>query len=183
MSQVTAIRRLKAFSIDIRPLGGGSYRLSTSQIVSATPSQVFPFFENPGNLSDITPPWLDFKLINSAEIVRPRDGARYDYTIRWFGIRIHWQSEIVDYEPPHRFIDVQLKGPYALWHHLHTFEEVADGTLMKDDVTYRLPFGPLGRITHILAVKKQLRDIFIYRAVSIDKWINTAFLIGAPRHF
>lgn len=183
MRQVISTRKLREFSIDIQSLGGGSYRLSTSQIVSATPSQVFPFFENPGNLSGITPPWLDFKLINSDEIIRPRNGARYDYTIRWFGIRIHWQSEIVEYAPPHRFIDVQLKGPYELWHHLHTFEEVAAGTLVKDAVTYRLPFGPLGRMTHILAVKRQLRDIFIYRAISIDKWVSAAAPIDAPRHF
>jgi ligand-binding SRPBCC domain-containing protein len=81
-----------------------------------------------------------------------------------------WRSRITGYRPPEEFTDVQLVGPYRSWSHLHTFEETPDGTLMRDIVTYQLPFGPAGRVVHTLAVRKQLEDIFRYRAMRIDEW-------------
>jgi ligand-binding SRPBCC domain-containing protein len=81
-----------------------------------------------------------------------------------------WRSRITGYRPPEEFTDVQLVGPYRSWSHLHTFEAVEGGTLMRDFVTYRLRFGPLGRIVHAFAVRRQLEDIFRYRAKRIDAW-------------
>ena len=180
MSLLRPLTGPRTFSIDTRSLDGGSFVLSTSQMVSATPEQLFPFFEEVRNLSEITPRWLDFRLINPDAAERPHSGARYDYTIRWFGARIGWRSEIVEHAPPHRFVDVQLKGPYSLWHHVHLFEAVEGGTLLRDAVTYRLPFGTLGKIVHWLVVKRQLREIFLYRAVKIHEWVGKAYVQNQP---
>lgn len=165
----------RTFSIDIRSRDDGSFVLNTSQTLPATLEQVFPFFENARNLSEITPPWLDFRLINPDAAETSHRGARYEYTIRWFGIRVGWQSEIVEYVPPHRFVDVQLKGPYVLWRHVHLFEAVEGETLLRDAVSYRLPFGTLGKVAHRLAVKRQLREIFLYRAIRIQELAGRAF--------
>ena len=43
-----------------------------------------------------------------------------------------------------RFVDRQVKGPFRLWEHTHAFEERPDGTLIRDAVLYRMPYGPLG---------------------------------------
>jgi ligand-binding SRPBCC domain-containing protein len=97
------------------------------------------------------------------------------HPIRWAGLPIRWQTRIIDWSPPHHFVDLQLRGPYAMWHHRHTFTPVPDGTLCHDQVLYRLPLGPLGRLTHALLVRRQLLTIFRHRRQVIGQhlgWIR-----------
>ena len=147
--------------------GNRTYRLVSSQVLPLSPEIAFTFFEDPGNLFDITPDWLDFKKIDRREKKGVFEGAEFDYTIRWLSMKLKWRSRIVDYRPPDRFTDIQIVGPYVLWRHLHTFEKVTGGTLMKDVVHYRLPFGLFGTILHGIMIRRQLLDIFSYRAVRI----------------
>ena len=94
-----------------------------------------------------------------------RPGTLIDYRITLFGIGLRWRTLIETFEPEARFVDVQLKGPYAVWRHTHTFEDAPDGgTELGDRVAYELPLGPLGEIAHVLFVKRQLKQIFDYRA-------------------
>ena len=95
------------------------------------------------------------------------EGAEIDYTIRWLGLSLPWKTLIAEYKPPLRFVDVQLRGPYRLWRHTHSFEEAPGGTLVMDQVVYRLPFGPLGRLAHAAIVARQLRGIFVFRAQAL----------------
>jgi ligand-binding SRPBCC domain-containing protein len=111
------------------------------------------------NLSEITPPWVRFEVLTPAPIVM-RPGALIDYRIRVHGLPIRWRTEITEWNPPHRFVDVQLRGPYTLWHHTHTFEEKDGGTLCIDSVTYR-PRG--GAIINRLFVRRDVERIFAYR--------------------
>lgn len=159
------------FRMQFSNIGSLTYELRTSQVLWLPPDNVFPFFEDPKNLFAITPDWLDFKMIagSGSEVF---EGAEFDYTIRWFGFRLAWKSRIVDYQPPHRFADIQIAGPYRSWKHLHTFEAVPEGTVMKDTVTYRLP--ALAFPLHRPIIRKQLEDIFTYRAVRIAEWAGDA---------
>lgn len=144
------------------------YPLRREQIVKRPIEEVFAFFEKPLNLARITPDSVGFEILTPPPIVM-KAGLVLDYTIKVFGMRVHWTTIITEYEPPHRFTDVQLKGPYEFWHHTHSFEAIADGTLMTDDVSYLIPLGPLGRIVHSVAVKRQLKRIFDYRTAAIEK--------------
>ena len=92
-----------------------------------------------------------------------RAGALVDYTIRVLGLRMRWTTMITTYDPPMRFVDEQLKGPYSFWHHTHAFVEEDDGTRMVDTVRYALPFGVVGTMAHALVVRRQIRRIFEYR--------------------
>ncbi len=121
--------------------------------------EVFPFFADARNLSEITPPWVQFQVLTPAPIVM-QPGALIDYRIRVHGLPIRWRTEITEWNPPHRFVDVQLRGPYTLWHHTHMFEEKNGGTLCIDKVTYR-PRG--GAIINRLFVRKDVQRIFAYR--------------------
>ena len=85
------------------------------------------------------------------------------------GIPIHWRSLITDFKPPHMFVDQQIKGPYTMWHHTHTFQEVKDGVEIRDRVVYSLPIGILGRILNYFWIKKDLENIFKHRKKVIDK--------------
>lgn len=144
------------------------YILKRTQLIHRPLAEVFPFFESPENLSKITPPWLNF-IIRTPAPVDMKSGAFIEYTIRWLGLPIRWKTEIKDFDPPFRFVDEQIRGPYTLWHHTHVFNSVNGSTEMTDLVKYRLPFGPIGRIVHALWIRRQLQEIFDYRYNAIEK--------------
>ena len=158
-----------SFTIEFKQTGLFTYKIRTSQVLPLSPDDVFPFFEDPRNLSVITPQWLNFRMIDSehAEVFK---GAEFDYTIRWCGVKLRWRTRIVDYEKPERFTDVQLSGPYSSWQHIHTFEKTSEGTRMHDDVTYGIPL--IAMPLHRIIIRRQLEDIFCFRAVRIAKWLN-----------
>ena len=121
--------------------------------------EVFPFFSEARNLELLTPPWLKFEVLTPAPIVM-RPGTLIDYRIKIHGIPIRWRTEITEWDPPLRFVDVQLSGPYTLWHHVHTFIEHDGGTLCRDEVRYR-PRG--GALMNWLFVRADVERIFRYR--------------------
>jgi hypothetical protein len=137
--------------------------LEREQRIPRPLDQVFPFFADAGNLEAITPAWLRFSIVPP----RPADmrvGALIEYRLRLHGIRVSWLTRIEEWVPSERFVDVQLRGPYALWHHTHGFEADGNGgTLMRDTVRYALPYGPLGQVAHRLFVARDLAAIFDFR--------------------
>ena len=143
------------------------YELNVSHQVNAPIEEVFDFFSKPENLSKITPAKMGFNVLTPSPIKMQR-GALIEYTIRVFGFPLRWRTLITAYEPPKKFVDEQLKGPYSFWHHTHTFEEKDGGTLIRDELKYAIPFGILGRIVHALYVKYDIRSIFKYRQKILD---------------
>lgn len=164
----------ETFSMYFSRRDGRTFRLSASQVLPVGREKAFGFFEDPRNLFEITPGWLDFRMLDrsKAEVF---EGADFDYTIRWFTFNFYWRSRIIGYNPPESFTDVQVKGPYPYWSHLHTFIEKDGSTLMKDEVNYRLPFGLLGLLLHRFIIRRQLGDIFRYRTIRIGRWAEGDF--------
>ena len=139
------------------------YELTDRFEVPAPPDKTWGFFSRAENLPEITPPWLNF-TVDTPGPIELRRGTLIDYTIRWMGLPLRWRTRIIDWTPPRQFIDLQIRGPYTLWHHQHTFEPAAGGgTLCEDRVTYKLPGGPLGRLAQPLTVRRQLLGIFRFR--------------------
>jgi len=139
------------------------YELTDQFEVPASIDQVWQFFCTAANLTHITPPWLGFNA-NPANPATIGPDTVLDYTIKWLGVRIKWRTLIIDYSPPRRFIDLQTRGPYALWHHQHAFSPTPDNTVRcADRIIYKLPLGPIGRLAHVLIVKRQLLEIFEHR--------------------
>lgn len=160
------------FTIKFDRLDRATHQLTASQVLALPRKQVFAFFEDPRNIFDITPDWLSFVMKDRDSKTAMSEGAEFDYTIRWYGIPLPWRSRITRYKPPGQFTDIQIAGPYRSWSHLHRFEDVPEGTLMRDTVTYQLPLGPLGNMVNTLVVQRQLEDIFRYRAMRIDEWVR-----------
>lgn len=144
-----------------------TFTLFQQQLVHAPLERVFKFFSQPENLERLTPPGLGFQILTPSPVAM-KEGAVIDYTIRVAGLPLRWTTLITLYEPPHRFVDLQLRGPYAYWHHTHTFTETPGGTLLTDEVRYALPFGILGMIARELAVRGQLEHIFRERSYVIE---------------
>ena len=137
--------------------------LRREQRLPGTPDEVFPFFADAGNLEAITPDWLAFSVVTPRPI-EMRVGALIEYRLRLHGIPVSWLTRIEDWEPGARFVDMQLAGPYKLWHHTQEFEpDGGGGTLMRDTVRYALPLGPLGEAARRLFVARDLSAIFDHR--------------------
>ena len=148
--------------------------LRREQRLAGTPEAVFPFFANARNLEALTPPLLRFRVV-TPEPISMGKGALIRYRLRVHGMPVSWLTQISAWDPPYRFVDEQVKGPYALWHHTHTFEALDDGaTLMRDVVRYRVGFGPLGVLADRLLVRRDVEAIFDFRAQRIPALLAAA---------
>jgi len=149
-----------------------TFEINMKQYINKPLEVVFEFFSKPENLEMITPKSLSFNILTPTPI-KMEKGSLIDYTIRLFGIPIHWRTLISDYEPPFRFVDQQIKGPYTFWHHTHTFKLVEGGVEIIDEVKYSLPLGWLGTLAHAIWVRKDLEKIFEYRKTVIQHYFDT----------
>ncbi len=150
------------------------HTLQRRQRLAGTPAEVFPFFADARNLEAITPPLLRFRVITpgvEGRGIPMQVGTLIEYRLRVRGVPIRWQTLIQAWEPDAEvplFVDTQLRGPYALWHHTHTFEpDGTDATIMTDTVRYAIGFGPLGELAHRLVVKRDVEAIFDHRAAVV----------------
>jgi ligand-binding SRPBCC domain-containing protein len=144
------------------------YLFRAEQFVPRPVNEVFEFFSQAGNLEKLTPEWLHFH-IRSIEPTPVRLGTLIKYSLRWRIFPIRWTTEIIEWNPPHGFVDVQLKGPYKLWRHEHRFAAEGKGTRITDEVQYTLPFGIFGAIAHQLRVRKDVETIFAYRYETVER--------------
>ena len=133
--------------------------LSSEIWLPKPPEEIFPFFGDAHNLETITPPWLQFEILTQ-EPIEMRPGTVIDYRISLHGIKLRWRTRIEVWEPPHRFIDLQIKGPYRQWHHEHIFEPQDNGTLCRDRVRYAVLGGSL---VDRLFVRRDVKKIFEFR--------------------
>ncbi len=158
------------FAVAFERLGFLSWQLTARQLLPLPVGEVFDFFRDPRNLSGLIPGWLEFTLVGPRENLAVFEGAEFDYTIRWLGMRLKWRSRIDEYRPPERFADVQLVGPYRSWRHVHTFTPVSEGTLLGEEITYRIP---LEAALAERLINRQLEEIFGYRAARIEAWASS----------
>lgn len=128
------------------------------------PEELFPFFADAGNLDAITPPWLNFRIVTPTPIAM-RAGTLIDYKLSVRGLPLRWRTLIKEWQPPHRFVDEQLRGPYRQWIHTHTFESRDGGTLARDVVQYAVPFD---FIAHPLLVRRDIERIFAFRQEALS---------------
>jgi ligand-binding SRPBCC domain-containing protein len=136
--------------------------LRASLWVPKPPAEVFPFFADARNLEQLTPPWLSFGILTPPPIDMRQD-ALIDYRIRVRGLPMRWQTRIARWQPPQVFVDEQLRGPYSLWHHTHTFTAERGGTRLGDEVRMRPKGGPLAGLVMAMLVRRDVERIFRFR--------------------
>jgi len=147
------------------------------QQLDAPPTVVFPFFADARNLEAITPPLLSFRLL-TPEPVSMGVGTFLQYALRVHGVPVRWDTLIQEWDPPRRFVDVQVRGPYRLWHHTHELRADGDGTLMRDTVRYAVGFGLVGEVARRTVVRRDLEAIFAFRAERVPGLVASGG--GAP---
>lgn len=134
-------------------------------------SDVFAFFADPHHLELLTPPAMCLRLLTPDAVMKA--GAVLDFQLSWVVVPLTWRAFIREYDPPYRFVDVQVRGPYSRWEHRHRFLEEDGGTWVDDRVTYRLPLGPLGVVAHALVVHRQLRALWDYRRRRLEALLGS----------
>ena len=149
------------------------YTLHKKQNLPISVDEAWEFLSNPRNLKVITPDYMSFDILSGAD--RPLyAGQVIQYKVTpLLGIKTKWVSEITHVEPKKYFVDVQLYGPYALWHHKHFINEIEGGVEMEDIIDYKVPLGILGQMVHPFLVKPKLEGIFNYRTQKLEELFGT----------
>ena len=149
------------------------YTLHKKQKLAISKSEAWSFLSNPKNLSLITPPEMKMTIIGGAD--RPMYAGQFlEYSVSpLLGLKTKWISEITHLTQGDYFVDVQVYGPYALWHHKHFINEIDNGVELEDLIHYKLPLGWLGQLAHPLIVKPKLEFIFDYRRQQLEKRYGT----------
>jgi len=139
------------------------FRLASKQNLPISKKEAWDFLSSPKNLKVITPEYMSFEILSGAD--RPMfAGQIIQYIVTpVLGIKTKWVSEITHMVEGEYFVDVQLFGPYALWHHKHFIKEIPGGVEMEDIIDYKVPMGILGQLVHPFIVKPKLVEIFEYR--------------------
>ena len=139
------------------------YTLHKTQKLPISIDEAWEILSNPKNLSELTPKEMNFKIISNDQ-KKMYAGQVIQYSVTPIAaIKTKWISEITHLEEGKYFVDLQLYGPYAFWHHKHFIHEIDGGVEMEDIIDYKVPFGILGRMIHPIAVKPKLEKIFSYR--------------------
>lgn len=146
------------------------YYFKTEHLLPISIEMAWSFFSSAKNLALITPPEMEFKILTKLDDKEIYEGLLIDYTVKpVFGISLNWQTEIFKVDKPHSFADRQLKGPYKIWEHTHTFIQKENGTLMIDELKYQIPLGILGQLAHTVFVKEKVAEIFKFRENALEK--------------
>ena len=157
--------------VTIQRVGRTAWRLIAEQTLNAPRDRVFAFFSDAYNLERLTPSFLRFRVLTPRPI-EMRSGAVIDYRLRVRGVPMRWRTVIEDWNPPHSFIDTQQRGPYRLWHHTHTFEDLGESTRCVDTVRYQPPGGPLAELVNAIGVQRDVVRIFEFRMRTLESLFN-----------
>jgi len=76
------------------------------------------------------------------------EGSEVTLRVRKGPLALSWVARHHDVVPGAGFVDEQVRGPFARWHHAHQFLPHAVGSELVDTITLAAPFGLLGRVAH-----------------------------------
>lgn len=148
----------------------GFYQLHKTQKIPGTIDQIWDFISSPANLKKITPAYMGFNITSKLLSEKMYPGMIISYKVSpVLGIKMTWVTEITQVKEKEYFVDEQRVGPYSIWHHEHKIEPIKGGILMTDIVSYKPPFGILGSIANTILIKRQLKEIFDFRTVAMEK--------------
>lgn len=150
------------------------YQFYKEQKIPTSIDQIWDFISAPKNLKRITPDYMGFDINSSHVGEKMYPGMMISYTVKLiFNLKMNWVTEITQVQEKAFFIDEQRVGPYKIWHHEHRISEIDGGVLMTDLITYKPPFGFIGKLANRLVIKEKLNEIFVYRENALIEIFGT----------
>jgi ligand-binding SRPBCC domain-containing protein len=138
-------------------------------IVPCSKEKAWELLSDPLKLPEITPQNITFTFEEgTSSVLYKNQIIRYTST-SLYGLKISWETKIIDLKYPFFFVDEQLKGPFAYWRHFHYFQEVGKNTVITDHIEYSTSLGFFGRIIHPIVTKPNLIKAFNYREMMIKQ--------------
>jgi ligand-binding SRPBCC domain-containing protein len=147
-----------------------SYHFLQVQQFPVSLERLWEFFMHPANLQQITDDKYKFTVLSRQEDIETmRQGLLINYKLSPFlGIYYNWITEITELEDKDYFIDVQKEGPYKKWIHKHSFKAIEGGVEMRDELSYEMPYGIIGKLAYALFIRKQVGEIFRFRYKKLE---------------
>lgn len=153
------------------------FRRLTRLPVSA--AEAFAWHARPGAFERLAPPFQEIRILARTGGLEP--GGQLSFEVRKGPVAFRWVAGHGDCEPGHRFSDFQEEGPFAAWHHIHTFQDDgAGGCTLEDQIDYRLPLGALGRLLAGRAIAADLARTFDFRARRLAEDLTRHREAGSP---
>jgi len=94
-------------------------------------------------------------------------GEEVTWEGRHFGFLHRHTSRITHYDRPRHFCDAMVRGRSASFAHDHYFDPDGSGTLMRDVIEFRSPFGPIGRIVDALVLTAYMTKLVTRRNAGV----------------
>ena len=149
------------------------HQIRREQFLNTTLDKLWDFVTSPQNLKKITPKYMNFVIESENRLEKIYPGMIICYKVSpILKIPTTWVTEITHVKKNKLFVDEQRVGPYKIWHHEHLFRVEGEGVLMIDIVSYKLPFGIIGKLLNTLFIKHKIQDIFNYRFNKLDEIFN-----------
>lgn len=135
--------------------------LEFESIIKCTSQTLYEFHADTNNLPLITPPGVKVEIIELENGLK--EGNRAKLKIKKGLFSFVWELVFETVDPPFLIVDVATKSPFKTFRHEHQFIPLDEKhTLLRDTVTFSLPFGWLS-LPVVWFIKGDMKNMFDYR--------------------
>jgi uncharacterized protein (TIGR01777 family) len=103
--------------------------------------ELFDWHARPGAFERLSPSWERIDI--QERVGGIRDDAFLHMILRRGPLRLAWHARHHGYVHGYKFEDTSERGPFAHWHHIHSFEDAPAGARLRDHIEYALPLEPI----------------------------------------
>lgn len=131
-----------------------------SSYINCDVKSLFDFHIDTNNLQKITP--NDTKVELLTKDFKPIVSQILKIKATKYFIPMNWEVKIEKIDEPNLLVDLALKSPFAFWEHKHIFIKHGNMSELKDVVTFKMPFGFIGKLLEVFVIK-DLQKMFDFR--------------------
>ncbi len=136
-------------------------------IFPCTVEELYAFHSRPGALERLLPPW------DGSEVVWKKGslaaGGKVLMRLRQGPVSFPWEAHHIREVPGVMFQDIQHKGPFAKFSHVHRFRDTPEGAILEDEIEFALPCQSVMPKVATHHVREMLTRIFTYREHTLSE--------------
>lgn len=109
------------------------HRFVRESLLRATPARTWDWHMAPTAFARLTPPWQRVEVLANGGVA---EGSVADLRLHLGPLRLRWRARHDQVQPGASFRDVQERGPFSAWSHVHSFLPDGEGCLMRDAIEW-----------------------------------------------